>query len=228
MKYTKFEEILSPARINRYLTATNGNTRKAMTLYRLNLKLSQEFFTVISCFEIALRNKIDNICTKTIGTDWLINGASKNGMFDNKNCYQTKQNINVAGRKLGNSYTHNKLVAELGFGFWRYLFAQKQFSATGKILLQIFPSKPISTPTTQYNQNYIFNQLAKINKFRNRIAHHEPICFMYSQSVKDSTFARQHYGVILQLFQWMNINEAELLYGIDHIDKVCNELDNLK
>lgn len=227
MKYTKFEEVLSPARINRYLVATRGNTRKAMTLYRLNLKLSQEFFTVISCFEIVLRNKIDKLCTDTIGADWLRQGALQNGTFDNGHCYQTKQNINVAVRKLGNSYTHNKLVAELGFGFWRYLFAQKQFSATGKILLRIFPSKPISTPTTQYNQNYVFNQLAKINRFRNRIAHHEPICFIQSQSVKDSTFARQHYGIILQLFQWMNINESELLYGIDHIDKVCNELDNL-
>ena len=59
MKYAKFESILSAARMNRYLVASNGNTRKAMTLYRLNLKLSQEFFTVISCFEIALRNKIE-------------------------------------------------------------------------------------------------------------------------------------------------------------------------
>lgn len=227
MRYTKFEEILSPARMNRYLAASNGNSRKAMTLYRLNLKLSQEFFTVISCFEIALRNKIDNQCTLTFGADWLRNGAQPNGIFDNRYCRQTQQNINDAVRKLGNSYTHNKLVAELGFGFWRYLFAQRQYNATGRILLRIFPSKPTSTPTTQYNQNFVFNQLAKINKFRNRIAHHEPICFVQLQSVKDTTFARQHYGVILQLFQWMNINEAELLYGIDHIDKVCNQLDNL-
>jgi len=71
MRYNKFAEILSPARMSRYLTATNGDTRKAMTLYRLNLKLSQEFFTVISCFEIALRNRLDERCIKTFGNDWL-------------------------------------------------------------------------------------------------------------------------------------------------------------
>ncbi len=198
-----------------------------MTLYRLNLKLSQEFFTVISCFEIALRNKIDERCIVNFGNNWLRDGAKANGIFDSNNTKLTRQNINDAVKQLGTSYSHNKLVAELGFGFWRYLFAQRQYNATGRILLQIFPSKPISTPAIQYNQNYVFNQLAKINKFRNRIAHHEPICFINAQPIKDSTNARQHYGIILQLLQWMNINESELLYGIDHINKYCIQLDNL-
>lgn len=227
MRFNEFEEILSVARMKRYLTAANGNSRKAMTLYRLNLKLSQEFFTVISCFEISLRNKIDNKCISIIGDDWLKRGTEPNGIFDNKYCRLTKRSINEAVHKLGAKYTHNKIVAELGFGFWRYLFAQRQYNATGRILLGIFPSKPKSSATMQYNQNYVFNQLAKINKFRNRIAHHEPICFVQSQAVKDSIFARRHYIIVLQLFHWMNINESELLYGIDHIDRVCNELDNL-
>ena len=33
--------------------------------------------------------------------------------------------------------------------------------------------------------------------------------------------------LILQLFQWMSINEAALLYGLDHIVAVCNEIDGL-
>lgn len=168
MRYNKFAEILSSARMSRYLAATNGDTIKAMTLYRLNLKLSQEFFTVISCFEIALRNKIDDQCISNFGNDWLRDRAQANGIFDNQNTNLTRRNINDAVRGLGASYSHNKLVAELGFGFWRYLFANRQYNATGQILLRIFPSKPISTATTQYNQNYVFNQLAKINKFRNQ------------------------------------------------------------
>lgn len=227
MEYSQFENIISPPRMSRYLNACNGNTKKAMTLYRLNLKLSQKFFTLISCFEIALRNKIDNECISSLGNDWLKLGTQQNDIFDNCNCRHTKQSINDAIRKLGNSYNHNKLVAELGFGFWRYLFAQNQYRATGRILLRIFPSKPISTATTQYNHRFVFNQLAKINQFRNRIAHHEPICFLYPQAIKNSTFARQQYGDIVQLFQWMNINEYEFLYGLDHIGNVCNQLDNL-
>lgn len=59
------------------------------------------------------------------------------------------------------------------------------------------------------------------------MAHHEPICFLPGQPVKSTTYARQHYNMILQLFQWMQINESALLYGLDHINTVCNEIDNL-
>lgn len=226
MKYTDFEGIISTERMSRYLTACNANTRKSMTLYRKNLQISQEMFTIISCFEVALRNSIDKKCTSTLGNDWLRDGANNGGIFDNAQCRVTKLNINEAINKLP-QYSHHKLVAELGFGFWRFMFASNQFNATNRILLRIFPSKPISTPTMQYNHTYIFNQLAQINNIRNRIAHHEPICFVSQQPIKDSSFTIKHYHLILQLFQWMDIDEAALLYGIDHIEQFCNDIDLL-
>jgi hypothetical protein len=71
MKFKDFEKIISSPRMNRYVRATGGDTRKAMTLYRLNLRLSQEFFTVISCLEIALRNAIDGHYQAIHGANWL-------------------------------------------------------------------------------------------------------------------------------------------------------------
>ena len=226
MRYSDFASIMTNARMNRYLLACSGNSRKAMTLYRKNLKLSQELFTVISCFEVALRNAIDAQVTPTLGNEWLRDAAAPGGVFDNPKCRLTRDNINDAIGKLY-LYNHYKLVAELGFGFWRYMFAQNQFNATGRVLLRVFPSKPISTPAIQYNNKYIFNELAELNNIRNRVAHHEPICFLPGQPVKNTTYARQHYNLILQLFQWMQIDEAALLYGLDHINNVCNEIDNL-
>ncbi len=213
--------------MSRYLTACNGDTRKAMTLYRKNLQLSQELFTVISCFEIALRNAIDNHVTQHLGTNWLRNGASHGGVFSNPQCFITKQTINDEVYKLNHHYTHAKLVAALGFGFWRYLFSPHQYRATGQSLLQIFRGRPRSTSSVQYNASYIYNELAQINQLRNRIAHHEPVCFIPGQSQKDTTYVRQHYNLILQLFRWLNINEAALLYGLDHILSICNEIDTL-
>lgn len=40
MNYLDFEDAISPERMSRYVTACNGNTRKAMTLYRYNLQVS--------------------------------------------------------------------------------------------------------------------------------------------------------------------------------------------
>ncbi|MBO9563632.1 MAG: Abi family protein [Niastella sp.] len=227
MRYKDFEHIISTPRINRYLIACNGNSRKAMTLYRKNLQLSQELFTIISCFEIALRNAIDNHVIQTLGRDWLRTASSTGGIFDNANCFITAQTINDEIYKLNQQYTHAKLVAELGFGFWRYLFSAHHYRATGQNLLQIFNSKPRSSATIQYNSSYIFNELAKINNLRNRIAHHEPVCFVPGYPVKDTSFVRQHYNLILQLFRWLSIDEAALLYGLDHILTVCNEIDSL-
>lgn len=227
MLYDEFQSIISPPRMNRYLHACSGNTRKAMTLYRKNLKLSQELFTVISCFEIALRNKIDHVYISTYGDNWILDASSAGGIFNNYNCRHTEAIILQCLKRIQPHYTHAKLLAEMDFGFWRYLFAQPQFHAGGKILLKAFPSKPTSTPTMQYNHSFVFNQLGKINQLRNRIAHHEPICFLSGQPVKDTTYARQHYHLTLQLFQWMNIDEASLLYGLDHIHTVCDEIDRL-
>ncbi len=227
MRYADFENVMTLVRMNRYLSACSNSTIKAMTLYRKNLRLSQELFTVISCFEIALRNKIDSHLQAIHGSNWLQNAAAPGGLFDNHNCRYTKSNINDAVAKLNHNYTHNKLVAELGFGFWRYMFASHQFAATGRSLLRILPAKPASTPAIQYNHTYIFNQLATINDIRNRIAHHEPVCFLPGQAIKDTSYARQHYTLIIRLFRWMDIDEAGLLYGLDHINTICNQIDTL-
>lgn len=227
MKYPDFERTMSPARMSRYLHAMGGNTKKAMTLYRKNLKLSQELFTVISCMEVSLRNAIDELYIATHGNNWLRDSVAAGGMFAQPKHWRTKKLIDEALRTLGPNYTHNKLVAEMGFGFWRYLFAKPQFHAAGQILLHAFPAKPRSTPAIQYNQTFIFNELGLINDLRNRIAHHEPICFDKGTNTKSTTYARQRYGLIMQLFQWMNINGPELLYGLDHIQDVCSEIDAL-
>lgn len=217
---------MSIPRISRYFTATRGDSRKAMTLYRLNLRLSQELFTVISCFEVALRNRIDQHYSRRNGNDWLRDAALPGGMFNHRHCGKTPYIISDALRKL-TTYSHPKLVAQMDFGFWRYTFARHQFFAGGQSLLSIFPAKPISTRIQRYDHNYIFAELEKINLFRNRLAHHEPVCFLPGHPTKDTSFSYCHYALVRQLFKWMQINEAALLYGIDHITKILKDVDKL-
>lgn len=218
---------MSRPRMNRYMVACSNDSRKAMTLYRLNLKLSQELFTIISCFEIALRNAIDYHYSSIHGSEWLKNSVSRNGMFDNQKCRKTSLIIRRELRKLNNNYSHPKLIAEMDLGFWRYLFSQPQFYSGGQSLLKIFPAKPTSSPTVQYNHRYVFNELERINKIRNRIAHHEPVCFRLGNPVIDTTYAKQNYRLIKDLFNWMQIDEASLLYGIDHVNQIVQRIDDL-
>ena len=87
--------------MNRYLTAVGNDTRKAMTLYRRNLKLSQELFTVISCFEVALRNAIDKLYIQEHGDEWLKDSISKTGFFSDRKCRNTAKIIRRKYRGLG-------------------------------------------------------------------------------------------------------------------------------
>lgn len=226
MKYIDFQNIMSVERMNRYFQSTGNNSRKAMTLYRANLKLSQELFTIISCFEVALRNAIDRHYTALNGNDWLRDSALPMGMYNARNCGKTPGIIALAMRKL-TVYSHTALIAQMDFGFWRYTFARHQFYAGGQGLLTIFPSKPVSTATHTYNYQYFFDQLERINNMRNRLAHHEPVCFRNGFPIIDTSYSRRIYDLLIRLFQWMDIDESSLLYGLDHVSEICDKIDVL-
>ena len=230
MKYIDFEKIMSAKRMERYLTACGGNTRKAMTLYRYNLQISQEMFTIVSCFEVALRNAIDHKLSANLGENWLRDSIMPNGIFSEPILKKTRDIIAFAHRRLTqtNSYSHPKLLAEMEFGIWKYMFSPIQYRVTGRNLLTIFPNKPRTTREIQYNQTYIFNELDKVNSLRNRIAHHETICFATNTSAIDTSYVTNIYSKIITLFSWMNIDSHSLLYGLDHINRVCSQINELK
>ena len=230
MKFSDFQDILSPERLQRYLIAAGSDTRKTMTLYRLNLNLSQEVFTFVSCFEVALRNAINKELTARLGSDWLRDAVMTGGIFDQPNCRDSANIIRRAYNRLNRDglYTHSKLLAEMEFGIWKYMFANPQYRAVGRTLLSIFPNKPQSTATVQYNNRFIFNELDGINVLRNRIAHHEPICFALRQPQIGTSYILNAYHTLHKLFMWMGIDSNSLLYGLDHVQQVCAKINQLR
>lgn len=229
MKFVDFQNILSSERLNRYVIACGEDTRKAMSLYRLNLHLSQEVFTLLSCFEVALRNAIDGELTIHFGGNWLRDSVAIGGIFDIASCRDSARIISKAYSRLDKKgeYTHHKLLAEMEFGVWKYMFANPQYRATGRILLRIFPHKPRSSAEIQYNNSYVFNELYGINILRNRIAHHEPICFARRQPQIDTVYILNAYHTLYKLFMWMGIDSHSLLYGLDHVQSVCNRINSI-
>jgi hypothetical protein len=227
MKYTDFESLMSTPRMSRYLSACGNQKRKAMTLYRANLRLSQEFFSILGVFEVVLRNKIDihykTIYSQTIGSDeWLLYAANPGGFYAAGHTSKTQQTILKAISDLGGTYSHNKLLAELTFGFWRFQFAPKEFSAAGSTLHQIFVNRPHGT-----NHTTIFNVLKFINNIRNRIAHHEPVCFDVTGNMISTVYVINHYNEIAKLLQWMGVDAEDLFYGIDGIQKEMDFINHL-
>jgi hypothetical protein len=128
---------------------------------------------------------------------------------------------------LSNTASPDQLVAALGFGFWRYLFAPHQYAATGNSLLAVFYERPASSAEQHYNARYFFNELAAVNRLRNRIAHHEPVCFLPRKPIADTSYARSNLLLIHHLLRWMGAPPGDLLYGINHASAICAAIDKL-
>jgi hypothetical protein len=74
-------------------------------------------FTVLSCFEVALRTKFDKHYTAIYGNNWLRNAAAGGFLITIEQGKTKRKKINEEATGL-NLYTHFvKLVAELNFGF---------------------------------------------------------------------------------------------------------------
>ena len=125
------------------------------------------------------------------------------------------------------SYSHSKLLSEMEFGVWKYMFSNAVYTLTGQILLRIFPNKPTSSRQHRYDNSYVFQELDYINKLRNRIAHHEPICFSRPNPIVDASYALNQYARIMRLFNWMDINGNSLMFGLDHVNKACDRITRI-
>ncbi len=226
MHFTEFEQLLSTARLAKYQVACGHKSGRTLKLYRANIRLSGELLAVLGMFEVVLRNKID-VHYKALfpaasgSQEWLLASTLPGGFLTSNGCNNSRIKINQAYTELGARYTHDKLLASLSFGFWKHMFRGFQFMAGRSSLLAIFPNKPPRT-----NQNLIYAKLDRINAIRNRVAHHEPICFDQVSNIS-SLYARKHFQEIKDLLIWMGINEKQLLKGINGVLKEADFIDQI-
>ena len=225
MKYNDFEIALSKPRIGRYLLAANGDVNKALRLYKQNIKLSQTLFGLLSIFEVTLRNHIDQYYRKHFNdNEWLKNNCIESGIFSHqsfsKSGFESRTKILTTLAQLGKRYNHDRLVAELGFGFWTYMFAPIQFMVGGQALHKIFINRSKAT-----TQKQIFNELDQIRSLRNRIAHHEPLCFDNHHKIFTKHTETTYHCIIKQTI-WLGYDSDKLFLDLDETQKVLTIIEN--
>ncbi len=222
MRYQDYERALSAARLNKYLIASEGDKNKALILYRHNVKLCQKFYGILNVFEIVLRNAINSHYINQLGDpNWIKNQLGPEGILEN---HPHKQNIQktIADLNRVGKYTNDRVVSSVTFGFWTHLFTKNPFLRGGQSLLQIFPNR-----TKGLGQRAIHNELHTIKNFRNKIAHHEAICFD-TNGLKNAAPAKTNYNLILKYINFLGYSENHLFYGLDiQPDKVLDSIDQM-
>ena len=209
MRYKEYEMAFSPARLNRYKVACGGNTRKAMALYRYNVKLCQKYYAVLNIFEIIFRNAVDrHFRTYYNDPNWIEQQLQAGGMLAySPQKADALKHINELKKK--GILTPDKVVSAQSFGFWTYMFNKIPFNAGGKKILDIFPNKQVGL-----GQKAVYNELQDIKQFRNRIAHHEPICFDASGN-RNMSYAQTNYQQILKYISFLGYSDKQFLFGYD-------------
>lgn len=120
-------------------------------------------------------------------------------------------------RKAMTLYRYNVVLAQSMFAIIGY-FEVALRNAIDAVLTNLYGNEWLKESVhAQYNHSYIFNELDKINTLRNRIAHHEPICFPTQSEVIYTDYIRNEYQKIKVLLEWMDISYTDFLFGLDHV-----------
>lgn len=166
---TRVAVALSTERLVPYLRAANGELDRALRLYEWNLAVSGGLYEALGIFEVVLRNALSAQLAAhhdTLAGHWYDDPL---GVLSDR----AQEDIAAARRrvrKLRRPETPGRVVAELSFGFWKFLLA-KRYEATlwTGCLRHAFPN------LQPQSRAVVYRSLDELHTVRNRIAHHEPV-----------------------------------------------------
>jgi hypothetical protein len=163
------ERHLTPERLRPYREAAGGVLADALRLYQWNSLASGATYELLGSVEVLLRNALDRPLQDRHersghGGDWW---DGPEGKLDPKRRDDARKARQHVRRQ---PVTHGRILAELTFGFWRYLLSSR-YEATlwTPALRHGFPHlRPAA-------RDRIYRPVDHLYTLRNRVAHHEPI-----------------------------------------------------
>jgi len=206
MDKARLEKLFSEERLKPYYKRVADHS-EAIKLYKVNIQLSESFYTTLSILEITLRNAIHQSCKRHFKDDYWF----KNKLPKDLVAYVTDtENKILAAHKIP---TPDRIVSELTFGFWTTLFNRKYASQLWKPLHQIF----IHTPHPLRQRAEISPRLNTIRGFRNRVYHYEPICWNF-------TTLQECHNTIIEILNWIDSDIVNRLADINRFPELLKEI----
>ena len=233
MKYEDLCLYLSSPRFERYFIASNFNEKRAILIYKENLKVAQSFYPLISFFEVVLRNKLNyELSNYFSDSEWIINQKTIMMSDPSLSHFDKKKQIFITNDFLKNSIeksekrlrrlklpvTCNHIIADTSFGFWTELFEIQHYKILKGRPIKIFENLPAGI-----GRKEVSDRLNKIRILRNRISHNEPLCF--KSSSLDFSGIQTNYLILQELLLWLN---PELLNWIMDLNQIHHVIAKAK
>jgi CBS domain-containing protein len=166
VQITAIRASLSEPRFAKYLEKGGGNEAYAIALYLYNARVAKAFMFPLGVVEITLRNAIDALLVTQHGATWHLDV----GFRDTVLMPEGLSTLDKAITRAGTSADRSQVIAELTFDFWSNLFRPDYGPLWRTGLNIVFPNLPKTT-----KRHDVQTMARTINKFRNRVAHHEPV-----------------------------------------------------
>lgn len=170
--HDELTRLLTVARLRSYMDATRGDVPAALRLYDWNVVASAAVMATVAMVEVVVRNAMDAqlvAWARRRGEDsWFeIIPVESRGLADLDRAQRTVESRGVCA-----GY-HDQVVAELTFGFWRYLVAQRYLTSLWVPALN--KAFPYGYRDIRERRAGVERHLNRLTFIRNRVAHHEPI-----------------------------------------------------
>lgn len=206
------EKAISPQRLGTYENAMGmKNTRRALELYAWNAQVTGAFMLPQQVCEVVIRNAVSQVIEAVYGPEW----PWSQGFIQSlpKDRIGLGEQVEKARSTVGMGDT-NKVIPELKFVFWVKLFTKRFDSRLWSPHLRTaFVGLP-SGPSVQQHRQMIADELDRVRRFRNRMAHHEPIF--------ERNLAAE-YTRMINLVTWRCPQTAAWLQGIDTVCAVLKQ-----
>lgn len=167
---------LSRERLNTYLKLSGHDVPRALALYEWTTRLNASLLHDFAHLEVGLRNVYDRALLQSLVVGekhWLEDDPLRrlfpapsrpNARNPNERTWTDVKNARI---RAGGRRAHpGAIMAELTFGFWTMMSANRLENSVWPHLTQVFP------PQTDREQYHL--GLDDLRKARNRVAHHEP------------------------------------------------------
>lgn len=178
---TNIKNSLSHSRIGTYeqLKGLNNHGRTlplplstALELYAWNGQVSSALLFPLHICEVVLRNAVTEVLESVYGNRWPWNKTFERSLPNPKHGYSMQRDLQSARNS---KTTIGQVIPELKFAFWQSIFTSRfDVRLWTPHLASTLPNSPAHLPINT-RRKALYDNLDKIRRLRNRIAHHEPI-----------------------------------------------------
>jgi hypothetical protein len=158
---------LSVDRLSTYVQECQGDLDRAVAMYRWNSAVAAAFWESLGHVEVVVRNAL---CAR-LQARHVKFGRPGSWLDEPPLGPRALQDIATARERVRakrKAVSDGQVVAELSFGFWRFMLA-KRYTNLWPDLASAFPHAP------DRDQQTVETPMVRLHEFRNRLAHHERV-----------------------------------------------------